>query len=61
VQELYYPINLSPPTSTSHKKVLALKLVKILILFTKFLGDFILEGDFLVTSFVLSRAGFGNN
>jgi hypothetical protein len=53
VQELCYPINLKPPMGTNYKKVLALKIVKILILFAKFLGDFILEGDFLVTSFVL--------
>jgi hypothetical protein len=52
VQELYYPINLNPSTGTNYKKVLALKIVKILILSAKFLGDFILEGDFLVTSFV---------
>jgi hypothetical protein len=52
VQELCYPINVSSPTGTSYKKVLALKIVKILILFAKFLRDLILEGDFFVTSFV---------
>jgi hypothetical protein len=42
-------------SSNEHKlqKGLALKIVKVLILFTKFIRDFILEGDFLVTSFVL--------
>jgi hypothetical protein len=42
-------------SSNGHKlqKALALKIVKILILFAKFIRDFILEGDFLVTSFVL--------
>jgi hypothetical protein len=53
VEELYYPMNLSPPICTSYKKVLALKIVKILILSSKFLGDFISEGDLFVISFVL--------
>jgi hypothetical protein len=37
---------------TSYRKVLEVTIVKILILFAKFLGDFILEKDFFVTSFV---------
>jgi len=50
-------------SSNGHKlqKVLEVKIVKILILFTKFIGDFILEKDFFVTSFVFGRARFDNS